>query len=257
MNIPDEMEFYTHRSGRTARAGRKGVSIAMVSNREVGKIKQIEKTLKSTFTKIQVPTGQEVCQKQLLALMHKVREVKVNEEEIAEFLPAVYDELKDLTKNELIKRFASLEFNRFLEYYRNAPDLNAGTKSSERGTERYSTGDRYFINLGKMDDLDAANLLELIDDCCGVSKQYVGKIDIKGAYSFFEIDKEKSSEIIKGFEGIEFANRKVRVELTEGRRDREDGRSRSRSKGTDQRKRGSSSGRPPRKDNKQRGRGGW
>jgi ATP-dependent RNA helicase DeaD len=220
MNIPDEMEFYTHRSGRTARAGKKGVSIAMVNNREVGKIRQIEKTLKSSFTKIQIPTGPEVCQKQLLALMHKVHEVKVNESEIAEFLPAVYEELKDLTKNELIKRFASIEFNRFLDYYRNAPDLNAESKGSERSSERYSTGDRFFINLGKMDDLDAASLLELLDDCCGVGKKFVGKIDIKGAYSFFEIDKEKSSSIIKGFEGVEFAGRHVRVELTEARPER-------------------------------------
>jgi ATP-dependent RNA helicase DeaD len=215
MNIPDEMEFYTHRSGRTARAGKKGISIAMVSNREVGKIRQIEKTLKSTFVRIPVPTGQEVCQKQLLALMHKVHEVKVNEKEIGEFLPAVYEELKDLTKDELIKRFASLEFNRFLDYYRNAPDLNGDAKGTERGTERYSTGDRYFINLGKMDDLDVSTLLELLDDCCGVTKKSIGKIDLKGAYSFFEVDKDKSADILKGFQGIEFAGRAVRVELTE------------------------------------------
>jgi ATP-dependent RNA helicase DeaD len=215
MNMPDEMEFYTHRSGRTARAGKKGISIAMVSNRETGKLRQIEKTLKATFVKIPVPTGQEVCQKQLLALMHKVHEVKVNEKEITEFLPAVYEELKDLTRDELIKRFASLEFNRFLEYYRNAPDLNADGKSSDRGAERYSTGDRYFINLGKMDDLDVSTLLELLDDCCGVTKKSIGKIDLKGAYSFFEVDKEKSQDILKGFQGIEFAGRAVRVELTE------------------------------------------
>ncbi len=218
LNIPDEMEFYTHRSGRTARAGRKGVSIAMVNNRETGKLKQIEKILKTTFVKIPVPTGPEVCQKQLLALMHKVHEVKVNESEIAAFLPAVYEELKDLDKNELIKRFASLEFNRFLEYYRNAPDLNADSKGSNRevgGAERYSTGDRYFINLGKMDELDVPTLLELLDDCCGITKKNVGKIDLKGAYSFFEIDKEKSADVIKGFQGMEFAGRVVRVELTE------------------------------------------
>lgn len=226
MNIPDEMEFYTHRSGRTARAGKKGISIAMVSNREVGKIRQIEKTLKSTFIRIPVPTGQEVCQKQLLALMHKVHEVKVNEKEIGEFLPAVYEELKDLTKDELIKRFASLEFNRFLDYYRNAPDLNGDAKGTERGTERYSTGDRYFINLGKMDDLDVSTLLELLDDCCGVTKKSIGKIDLKGAYSFFEVDKDKSADILKGFQGIEFAGRAVRVELTE---QKGGGRSRERS----------------------------
>ena len=229
MNMPDEMEFYTHRSGRTARAGKKGISIAMVSNRETGKLRQIEKTLKTTFVKIPVPTGQEVCQKQLLALMHKVHEVKVNEKEIAEFLPAVYEALKDLSKDELIKRFASIEFNRFLEYYRNAPDLNADSKSSDRGAERYSSGDRYFINLGKMDDLDVSTLLELLDDCCGVTKKSIGKIDLKGAYSFFEVDKEKSADIMKGFQGIEFAGRAVRVELTE----QKGGRSRERSESTE------------------------
>ncbi len=215
MNMPDEMEFYTHRSGRTARAGKKGISIAMVSNRETGRLRQIEKTLKTTFVKIPVPTGQEVCQKQLLALMHKVHEVKVNEKEISEFLPAVYEALKDLTKDDLIKRFASIEFNRFLEYYRNAPDLNADGKSSDRSADRYSTGDRFFINLGKMDDLDVSILLELLDDCCGVTKKSIGKIDLKGAYSFFEVDKEKTQDILKGFQGIEFAGRAVRVELTE------------------------------------------
>lgn len=240
MNIPDEMEFYTHRSGRTARAGKKGVSIAMVSNREVGKIRQLEKTLKSSFTKIQIPTGPEVCQKQLLALMAKVHEVKVNESEIAEFLPQVYEQLNDLTKNELIKRFASIEFNRFLEYYRNAPDLNTDSKGSDRGSDRYSTtADRFFINLGKMDDLDAAALLELLDDCCGVSKKSIGKIDIKGAYSFFEVDKDKSSGIIKGFEGVEFANRTVRVELTEARNERSSsGRRRESSSGSSSSTRG-------------------
>ena len=191
----------------------------MVNNRETGKLKQIEKILKTTFVKLAVPTGPEVCQKQLLALMHKVHEVKVNEAEIAAFLPAVYEELKDLDKNELIKRFASIEFNRFLEYYRNAPDLNADSKGTTRdmgGAERYSTGDRYFINLGKMDELDVPTLLELLDDCCGITKKNVGKIDLKGAYSFFEVDKEKSADVIKGFEGMEFAGRIVRVELTEG-----------------------------------------
>lgn len=225
MNIPDEMEFYTHRSGRTARAGKKGISIAMVNNREVGKIKQIEKTVKTTFIRIPVPTGQEVCQKQLLALMRKVHEVVVNEKEIAEFMPAIHEELKDLTKDELIKRFASIEFNRFLDYYRNAPDLNDSKSSSEKGSERYSTGDRFFINLGKMDDLEVSTLLELLDDYCGVTKKFIGKIDLKGAYSFFEVDKEKSEDILKGFKGVEFAGRSVRVEKTE---QREGGRSRDR-----------------------------
>jgi ATP-dependent RNA helicase DeaD len=215
LNIPDEMEFYTHRSGRTARAGKKGVSIAMISKRELGKVKQIEKTLKSPFKRMMIPTGPEVCQKQLLALMHKVHEVKVNEDEIGEFLPAVYEELKDLTKQELIKRFASIEFNRFLDYYRNAPDLNAENKRSDSGSERYVTGNRFFINLGKMDNLDVPGLLELIDDFSGVDRKYIGKVDLKGAYSFFEVEQEKGDDIINGFSNAEYKGRPVRVEVTE------------------------------------------
>lgn len=216
LNIPDEMEFYTHRSGRTARAGRKGVSIAMVTPKEVGKIRQIEKTLKSTFVKIPVPSGQEVCQRQLIALMHKVREVKVNESEIEEFLPAVYEDLKDLTKQELIKRFASLEFNRFLDYYRNAPDLNVEGKE-DKGSDRYAGGSRFFINLGKMDDVGKVELLELLDDCCKVGKKFIGKIDIKGAYSFFEVASEKVTAVVEGLKDVEYEGRQVRVELTDAR----------------------------------------
>lgn len=217
VNIPDEMEFYTHRSGRTARAGKKGVSIAMVSRKELGKVKQIEKTLKSPFRRMMVPTGPEVCQRQLLALMRRVHEVKVNEVEISAFLPAVYEELKDLSKDELIKRFASIEFNRFLDYYRNAQDLNAADSKSDGSGERYVTGTRFFINLGKMDGIDKAGLLEIIDDCCGVGKKQIGKIDLKGAYSFFEVDKDRADDITSGFTGVEFRGRQVRTEITDAK----------------------------------------
>ena len=232
LNIPDEMEFYTHRSGRTARAGKKGASIAMISKRELGKVKQIEKILKSPFKRMMIPTGPDVCQKQLLALMHKVHEVKVNEDEIAEFLPAIEEELKDLSKQELIKRFASIEFNRFLDYYRNAPDLNSESKRSEGGEERYSTGTRFFINLGKMDGLDVSRLIELIDDYAGVGKKDLGKIDLKGAYSFFEVEKERAEDIMKGVHGIEYKGRQVRVEITERKEGSGSG-SKSRSSGRD------------------------
>jgi ATP-dependent RNA helicase DeaD len=217
LNIPDEMEFYTHRSGRTARAGKKGISIAMISKKELGKVKQIEKSLKSPFKKMTIPTGPDVCQKQLLALMHKVHEVKVNEDEIGEFLPAVYDELKDLSKEELIKRFASIEFNRFLDYYRNAPDLNIDAQRAAGGSERYASGSRFFINVGKMDGVDVSRLLELIDDYAGVGKKDIGRIDLKGAYSFFEVDNSKVDDVMKGINGITYKGRQVRVEQTEGK----------------------------------------
>ena len=162
-----------------------------------------------------IPTGEQVCQRQLLALMHKVREVKINEDEIGAFLPAVYEELKDLSKNDLIKRFASIEFNRFLDYYRNAPDLNIeDRKPAERDGERNSQGGRFFINLGKMDGMEKGDLLELIDDVTGVDGKSIGKIELKGAYSFFEAEKDKVDDILNGFKDIEYSGRQVRVELT-------------------------------------------
>ncbi len=247
LNMPDEMEFYTHRSGRTARAGKKGISIALVSRQELGKVKQIEKSMKTPVKKMLVPTGAEVCQKQLLALMHKVREVKVNESEIMEFLPAVYEELKGVTKEELIKRFASIEFNRFLDYYRNAPDLNGDTRRTDaprndrserndrgernersersernegaenRYNDRTGGGTRFFINLGKMDGLDKSKMLEVIDEFTGLEKRDIGQIDLMGAYSFFEVEKHNEEKVMKGFVGAELQGRQVRVEITEAR----------------------------------------
>src|SRR5688572_1557060 len=218
MNMPDEMEFYTHRSGRTARAGKKGVSLAMISRKELGRVKQLEKTLKSPFKRMMVPTGPQVCQKQLLALMHKVREVKVNEDEISAFLPAVYEELNDLTKQELIKRFASIEFNRFLDYYRNAPDLNQDDRKSSGGDgDRYVTGSRFFINLGKMDGLDTGKMLDFVVDVSGVSRESIGKMELKGAYSFFEVEKEKAEILLNEFKGVEYKGRQVRVEITDSK----------------------------------------
>ena len=215
LNIPDEMEFYTHRSGRTARAGKKGISIAMISKKELGKVKQIEKTLKSPFKKMLIPSGPEICQKQLLSLMHRVHEVKVNEDEIGEFLPAVFEEFQDLSREDLIKRFASIEFNRFLDYYRNAPDLNAEASRGQAGSERYASGTRFFINIGKMDGVDVSRLIEIIDDYASVSKKDLGRIDLKGAYSFFETDPSKASSILKGLNGITYKGRQIRVEETE------------------------------------------
>ena len=228
MNMPDEMEYYTHRSGRTARAGKKGISLAIISKREIGRIQQVERNLKRKFTKIAVPSGDEICQNKLLALVHKVRQVEVNDEEIDSFLPEVYHELRDLSKEDIIKRFASIEFNRFLEYYRDAKDLNnksadrtrpyesardMGGSSSGDG-EQFGSGDRIFINVGKMDDLEKGTLLGLICDFGEVTREAVGKIDLKGAYSFFEVDKKFTEQIMKGFEGVEVRGRKVRLEMT-------------------------------------------
>ena len=216
MNLPDEIEFYTHRSGRTARAGKKGISIAIVTKKETGKIRQIEKVVQAKFDKKTVPTGEEVCQRRLLQLVHRLREVNVVEDEIKAFLPAVYDELMELSKEDIIKRFTSLEFNHLLDYYRGAPDLNNAAKSDSDfgGFDRFVTGDRLFINLGKMDGLDKGKLLGLVCDRTGLKGKDIGKIDVKGAYSFFEVDKSLTNTAREHLHGFEYKGRMVRVEIT-------------------------------------------
>ncbi|MEQ9592080.1 MAG: DEAD/DEAH box helicase [Cyclobacteriaceae bacterium] len=216
MNMPDEMEFYTHRSGRTARAGKKGISLAIVSKREISRIQQVERAIKRRFTKVAVPTGNEVCQKKLLDLTHRVREVEVNEAEMDYFLPEVFHELQNLSKEDIIKRFAAIEFNRFLAYYRDAPDLNQSAQDRFAGESSHASGggDRIFINVGKMDGLDKGSLLGLICDFGEVDKAKIGKIDLKGAYSFFEVEKDVADKVMKGFEDVEVRGRAVRLEIS-------------------------------------------
>jgi ATP-dependent RNA helicase DeaD len=228
MNLPDEIEFYTHRSGRTGRAGKKGISMAIITKREVAKIRQIEKVVNTKFEKKMVPTGPEVCQQRLVSLVHRLRNVTVAEGEIGKFLPAVFDELKDLSKEEIIKRFTFMEFNHLLDYYRDAPDLNRAERSGERSErssdrgserdrpERFMTGNRLFINVGKMDGLDPGKLLGMICDRCGVKGDVIGRIDLKGAYSFIEVNKEVSKLVQDNLHGMEYKGRMVRVEVTEG-----------------------------------------
>lgn len=217
MNMPDEIEFYTHRSGRTARAGKTGVSIALIARKELQKIRQIEKMIKVNFERVPVPTGEEVCEKRVLNIVHRLREVRLAENEIAHFLPSVYEELADLSKEEIIKRFTALEFNHFLDYYRGAPDLNKQDKPDgfDRHVDQVVGGDRLFINLGKMDGLDAGKLLAMICDRAGITRHKVGRIDLKGAYSFFEVDSDSTSVVKDHLHGFEFKGRMVRIEVTD------------------------------------------
>jgi ATP-dependent RNA helicase DeaD len=216
LNLPDEIEYYTHRAGRTARAGRKGISLAIIGKRDRGRIGQIEKMLNKRFAQIPVPTGDEICTKKLLDLMHQVKSVEVNEEEIDSFLPDVYHELTNLSKEEIIKRFASIEFNQIYKYYRDAPDLNApqASRTDAAPDDGYATGERIFINVGKMDGLDKGSLLALVCDFGEVSKKQVGKIDLKGAYSFFEVEPALVEKVMKGFEGVQVRGRSVRLEVS-------------------------------------------
>jgi len=217
-HLPDEMEFYTHRSGRTARAGKKGISIAITNRRDNTKIRQIEKSLGTSVKRISIPTGPEVCKQRLVNLVHRLREVKVADNEINDMLPVIYEDLLPLSKEEIILKFTSLEFNHLLDYYRGAPDLNeSGKGESAKGDfERFVTGDRLFINLGKLDGLDKGRLLSLICDRTGIKGREIGKIELKGAYSFFEVEKEKTQTVREHMHGFDYKGRIVRIEVTEG-----------------------------------------
>jgi ATP-dependent RNA helicase DeaD len=222
-SLPDEIENYTHRSGRTARAGKTGVSISIINGKELGKIRQIEKTIGKRFVKAEIPTGFDVVEKQLFALVHKVHNVEVNEQQIEQYTPRIMDEFKDLSKEDIIKRFASLEFNRFLDYYKNAPDLNAPVDESRRNDntgERFNrTGmrsdfTRLFINLGSVDGFGRGDLLGYICNTAKISGRTVGKIDVKGVYSFFEVPNEDLEKVQSGFKGADFQGRDVRIEIS-------------------------------------------
>ncbi|MEO8886171.1 MAG: DEAD/DEAH box helicase, partial [Mucilaginibacter sp.] len=233
-SLPDEVENYTHRSGRTARAGKTGVSIAIINSKELGKIRQIERVLGKKFNKVEIPTGFDVCEKQLFSIVHKIHDVEVNEQQIEQYLPRIMDEFKDLTKEDFIKRFASIEFNRFLDYYKNAPDLNAPVEEGrfdrdrdrgERG-ERPSRGERgdrdsggkseytrLFINLGSVDEFNRGDLLGYICNNSKISGRSVGKIDVKGVYSFFEVPHADVEKVTANFKDIQFKGREVRIEV--------------------------------------------
>jgi ATP-dependent RNA helicase DeaD len=221
-SLPDEIENYTHRSGRTARAGKTGVSISIVNAKELGKIRQIERVIGKKFVKAEIPTGFDVCEKQLFSIVHKVHNVTVNEEQIDQYLPRIYEEFKDFTKEDFIKRFASIEFNRFLDYYKNAPDLNASIEEGrnrsedrgERGNGVRGNFTRLFINLGSVDEFNRGDLLGYICNTTKISGRTVGKIDVKGVYSFFEVQNEDVDKVMASFKEAEHKGRPVRIEIS-------------------------------------------
>ena len=209
--LPDEIENYTHRSGRTARAGKTGVSIAIINMKEIGKIRIIERIIKKKFTEGKVPTGFEACEKQLFSLVKKVHEVEVNEEAIEAYMPKIYDELKDLSREDIIKRFVSSEFNRFLDYYKNAPDLNASASKGERFVSAPGIT-KLFVNLGELDSLDSTSMKEYISEVSGVDMASIVSVEVKSSFSFIEV-KTEIAEIIQGtFKNARYNNRSVRIE---------------------------------------------
>ncbi len=225
-NLPDDIEAYTHRSGRTGRAGKTGISIAIVHLRERYRIKEIEKKINKNFEKAEIPTGKEVCKKQLFHLIDRMERVDIDHGQIDGFLPEIYKKLEWLDKEDLIKRFVSLEFNRFLDYYKNAPDLNipdekefrqlsAGRKEKDKGKRRVSSKDfkRLFINVGKNQGLNAQRLMGLINESTRERNIAIGKIDIMKSFSFFEIDKQFTDKVLDGLSSSVFEGVKVNSEI--------------------------------------------
>ena len=211
--LPDQAENYTHRSGRTGRAGKEGISIAIINNREKNALKPIEKKIGKKFVHQQVPGGKEICERQLFKLIEKVKDVEVNEEQISPYLESIYAQLKDIDHDELIKRFVSIEFNSFLSYYEGAPDLN-GDDSREPRRSADENFTRFYINIGKMDGLNPAKLIGLINEYLKKRDVEIGQIEILKSFSFFEIDKAFADKVVDAFKHAEFGGRSLIVEVT-------------------------------------------
>ncbi|MEX1190819.1 MAG: DEAD/DEAH box helicase [Brumimicrobium sp.] len=230
-NLPDEVENYTHRSGRTARAGRKGESLVLINTREKYKINQIEKIINQKFTFAEIPTAEVICAVQLESMIEKVKETKVNEKEIAPFIPHILEDFADLSKEEVVKKFVSAEFNRFLDYYNKAGDLNAKVSDKPgddrdrgRGRDRDRGGrsrggdenkQRFFVSLGEKDGLNPGGLLRVICDATGLKSDTIGRIDIMPAFSFFDAEKSDADKILKDVKGADFEGKTMNIEKTE------------------------------------------
>lgn len=216
--LPDDIESYTHRSGRTGRAGRTGTSIAIINMREKGKLRQIERTIKKQFKVGELPSGQNICEQQLLKVIDDIEKVQVNEAEIEKFMPEITRKLEWLTREDIIKRMVSTEFNRFLEYYQNQPELllaaDRGERSrrDERGSRTAEGFTRLFLNLGKVDGCFPRQLMELINSN---TKQRVelGDISIMKSFSFFEVEESKVAHVLEVLNDATFLERKVSVEV--------------------------------------------
>ncbi len=230
-DLPDELEIYTHRSGRTGRAGKSGTSIVIANLREKYKLNTIEKQLNKKFVNLPIPSGTEICEKQLFHLIDKVEKVEVDTVQVEPFLPKIYEKLEWMDRNDLIQRFVSIEFNRFLEYYKNLQDLsspsdskykerpdNGGGRSSRGGKSGNSNYTRYFLNLGVTDGLKPAQLIGMINDFTGMRDIEIGQIEILKNFSFFEADSNFQNDIMNGFKGQKLKKRDINVEIAEKRR---------------------------------------
>ncbi len=214
--LPDETEIYTHRSGRTGRAGKTGISIAIINLRETKRIKEIERSIGKTFETGRIPTGKEICNKQIFNLIDRLEKVDVNEEELADTLPSVLAKLSWLDKEEIIKRLVSLEFNRFIQYYQDDEDFEAAKPEDKAKGSRHVEVQReegftkLFINVGKMDGVGPKELLGILNGCIR-QKVNVGRIDCFTRYTLFDVKDESTEEVVDQLSTLKIHGRPVRV----------------------------------------------
>lgn len=220
-NLPDDVEIYTHRSGRTGRANKTGISVSIIHSKEKFKIKDIERMLKRKFEQRQIPNGLEVCKKQLFYQIDKMQNVDVNEEQIDPYMAQIMNQLEYLSKEELLKRFVSLEFNRFLDYYKNAPDLNIPehaprerdgkteqNNGKENGNRRNKSGNRVRlkINLGTKEGMNPRRILGIINDITDDKSINIGGIEITNKFTFFDVFEDQKDRVLSAFEQTQDLN---------------------------------------------------
>lgn len=226
--LPDDTAVYTHRSGRTGRAGKTGVSVAIIHSREKGKLREIEKKIGKTFEHLDVPTPDHIIEKQLYNMADRLERVEVNEVEIAKYLPGVQRKLEWLSGEDLLKRVLSLEFNRLLNYYKDAPYIENISDSkpkkgekprreipTEKEKDRRSAPRgmaRIYVNVGKKDGFFAGNLIDLLTHSIEGHRVDVGRIDLMPGYSLFDVKKSDAARVVQGLKGVEFFGKRIHCE---------------------------------------------
>ncbi|WP_373498326.1 DEAD/DEAH box helicase [Desulfococcus sp.] len=234
--LPDETEIYTHRSGRTARAGKSGESIALINTREMPRIRELEARRNIRFTFSKLPDGRAICEKRVFGLVEKIVRTDVDEAGMAHYLPAIRTALEPFDKEEIIKRFISAEFNRFNEYYRTAEDIHVTAppnktaapkpeapkksrpKINPKINPKIKKTRRFFINIGRLDKITEKTITRLISSKAGIGTNMIGAVDLKREFSFFEVERSAAGKLRNSFENVVVDGR--RVEVREAERDK-------------------------------------
>ena len=232
--LPDDMEVYTHRSGRTGRAGKTGICLSICHSRETFKIKSLERMINAQFHKVDVPSGKDVCRKQFFSFMDKLMQADVSHGDYETYMPDLMEKFADVSKEEVLQRVAALEFSHFLKYYEHAEDLNRSDVRSDRrqpaggdvrdGSRKERTDfnrrdngfTRLFINLGTKDGFYKASFLQFILDESNLKKEVLGKIDMRDMNSWIEIDKAEAGRMITAIDGKRYNNRIIRMNEADG-----------------------------------------